>query len=71
MPVQDGLEVIMTLHREKPTISIIAITGNEGKSFFNRGKAAGRSAHPGETIYPHGFDSGCTNSYKRCDASVI
>ena len=32
MPVQDGLEVIMTLHREKPTIPLIAITGNAAGS---------------------------------------
>lgn len=34
MPVQDGVEAIMTLRREKPTIPIIAITGNEGGSPF-------------------------------------
>ena len=34
MPVQDGLEVIMALHRETPTLPIIAITGNAGGSYF-------------------------------------
>ena len=34
MPVQDGLEVIMALHREKPTLPIIANTGNAGGSYF-------------------------------------
>lgn len=34
MPVQDGLEVIMALHREKPTLPIIAITGNAEGSYF-------------------------------------
>ena len=34
MPLQDGLEVIMTLRRERPTIPIIAITGNDGGSRF-------------------------------------
>lgn len=34
MPVQDGLEVIMTLRREKPMIPIIATTGNAGGRYF-------------------------------------
>ena len=42
MPVQDGLEVIMALHRETPTLPIIAITGNaEGSYFLNVAKQLG------------------------------
>lgn len=42
MPVRDGLEVIMTLHREKPTIPIIAFTGNAvGRDFLNAAKHLG------------------------------
>ena len=41
MPVQDGLEVIMTLHGEKPNIPIIAITGNGGSPFLTVAKQLG------------------------------
>lgn len=42
MPVQDGLEVIMTLRREKPSTPIIAITGNaEGSPFLTVAKQLG------------------------------
>jgi len=42
MPEQDGLEVIMTLHHESPTVPIIAFTGNvEGRDFLNVAKHLG------------------------------
>lgn len=42
MPVRDGLEVIMTLRREKPTTPIIAFTGNAvGRDFLNAAKHLG------------------------------
>lgn len=42
MPERDGLEVIMTLHREKPTIPIIAFTGNAvGRDFLTAAKYLG------------------------------
>lgn len=42
MPVRDGLEVIMTLHREKPRIPIIAFTGNTvGRDFLSAAKHLG------------------------------
>ena len=34
MPDMDGLEVTMALHRESPTLKIIAITGGSGKRDF-------------------------------------
>jgi len=34
MPDMDGLEVTMALHRESPTVKIIAITGGSGKRDF-------------------------------------
>ena len=42
MPQKDGLEVIMSLRREKPMIPIIAITGNAGgRHFLNVSKQLG------------------------------
>ncbi|MGC4095703.1 MAG: response regulator [Nitrospira sp.] len=42
MPVQDGLEVIMNLRREKLNVPIIAITGNAaGHHFLNMANQLG------------------------------
>jgi CheY-like chemotaxis protein len=42
MPERDGLEVIMTLHRESPTVPIIAFTGKGmGRDFLNVAKYLG------------------------------
>ena len=34
MPDMDGLEVTMALHRESPTVKIIALTGGSGEQNF-------------------------------------
>ena len=42
MPEHDGLEIIMTLHQEAPTIPIIAVTGDsEGHLYLNVAKYLG------------------------------
>ena len=74
MPERDGLEVIMTLHRESPTVPIIAFTGKGmGRDFFERCQVLRCTAHHSKTLYRKGFDPGCAatparNFLTRCES---